>query len=104
MDFDDGGIDHGVFHVRLVRTGLKQPDENIGFDPVAVALEDGVPVAEESRKITPWTSRPYDPKHRFDEAAVVAAAAPRVRRLAENNEAPSSPIGRPSKRIVPSKA
>jgi hypothetical protein len=34
MDFDDGGIDHGVFHVRLVRAGLKQPDENAGLDPV----------------------------------------------------------------------
>ncbi len=93
MDFDDGGVDHGVFHVRLLRAGLEKPDENIGFDPVAVALEDGVPFAEESRKITPWTSRPHDPKHRFDEAAVVAPAAPRVRRLTETMRFHLRPLG-----------
>jgi hypothetical protein len=73
MNLDDGGVGHGVFHVWLVRAGLEKPDENPSLDPVAVALEHGVPVAEGRRKVTPWTSRPDDPKHRFDEAAVVAS-------------------------------
>ena len=76
VDLDDGGVDHGVFHVRSVRTGLEKPDENPGFDPVAVTLENSVPVAEERRKITPRASRPHDPKYRFDEAAVVAPLRP----------------------------
>jgi hypothetical protein len=33
MDLDDGGIDHGVFHVGLVRAGFEKPSEKIGFDP-----------------------------------------------------------------------
>ncbi|MBY0318679.1 MAG: hypothetical protein K2X72_08155 [Reyranella sp.] len=53
MDLDDGGIDHGAFHVRLVRAGLEKPDENIGFDPVAIALEHRVPLAEERSPRTP---------------------------------------------------
>src|SRR5579863_6846138 len=46
VDLDDGGVDHGVLHVRLVRDGIKKPFENIGFDPIAISLEDGVPRAE----------------------------------------------------------
>ncbi len=32
MDFDDGGIDHGVFHVWRVGAGFEKPGENIRFD------------------------------------------------------------------------
>ena len=67
MDLDDGGVDHGVFHVWRVGAGLEKPGENIRFDPVAVALENSVPVAEERRKIAPRASRPHDPRDRFDE-------------------------------------
>src|SRR5271168_4428230 len=81
MDLDDGGVDHGVFHVWRVGAGLKKPGENIRLDPVAVALEDSVRSEERRRKITPRASRPHDPKDCFDEAAVVASAAPGVRRL-----------------------
>src|SRR6267142_1937605 len=75
-DLDDGGVDHGVFHVWRVRAGLEKPGENVPFDPVAVALENSVPVAEERRKITPRASPPHDPKDRFTEAAVIASTAP----------------------------
>ena len=66
VDLDDGGVDHGVFHIRLVRTGLEKPDEDIGFDPIPESLEHGVPVAERRWKITPWAARAHDPQHRFD--------------------------------------
>jgi hypothetical protein len=26
-------VDHGVFHVWLIRAGLEKPDEYVGFDP-----------------------------------------------------------------------
>ena len=51
VDLDDGGVDHGVFHVRLIRAGLKKPDEDIGFDPIPVSLEHGVPAPERRWKI-----------------------------------------------------
>src|ERR1700686_2922656 len=93
MDFDDRGVDHGVFHVWRLGAGLEKPGENIRFDPVAVALENSVPVAEERRKITPRASRPHDPKHRFDEAAVVASAAPGVRWLTQTMRLHLRPLG-----------
>ena len=46
IDLDDCCIDDGVFHVRFIRTGLEKPHENVGFNPVAVSLEDRVPLAE----------------------------------------------------------
>src|ERR1700676_868283 len=93
MDFDDGGVDHGVFHVWRVRAGLEKPGGNVRFDPVAVALENSVPVAEERRKITPRASRPHAPKDRFHEAAVVASAAPGVRRLTQTMRLHLRPLG-----------
>ena len=36
--------------------GVEKPNENIGFDPIAVSLEDAVPVPEECRQVTPRTS------------------------------------------------
>src|SRR3954466_5791477 len=43
---DNGGVHHGVFHVRLIRGGIEKPLENIGFHPVAIPLENGVPMTE----------------------------------------------------------
>src|SRR6202790_2577995 len=93
MDFDDRGVDHGVFHVWRVGAGLEKPGENVGFDPVAVALKNSVPVAEERWKITPRAPRPHNPKDRFNEAAVVASAAPRVRRLTQTMRLHLRPLG-----------
>src|SRR6185312_682589 len=78
---------------RRVRAGFEQPDKNAGFDPVAVALEDAVPVAEENRKIAPGASCPHDPQHRFNKAAVVASAAPRVRWLTQAVRLHLPPLG-----------
>lgn len=83
MDLDDGGVDHGVFQVGLVRAGRKQPQENIGFDPAAIPLEDRVPPAKAGRQLTPRAARAHHPQHGLDEAAMVAPASPGVRRLAQ---------------------
>src|SRR6187399_1992206 len=93
MDLDDGGVDHGVFHVRRVGAGLEKPCKNARLDPVAVALENSVPVAEERRKITPRASRPHDPKDSFHKATVVASAAPGVRRLTQTMRLHLRPLG-----------
>jgi hypothetical protein len=53
MRLDDGGLDHGERNVRIIRRGLEKSLENIGFHPVAIALEDRVPFAEKLRKVTP---------------------------------------------------
>src|SRR5258708_13493545 len=93
MDLDDGGVDHGVFHVWRVRAGLEKLGENVRFNPVAVPLENSVPVTENRRKITPRASRPHDPKHRFDKAAVFTSPTPRGPRLTPAMRPPLPPLG-----------
>ena len=46
VDLDDGGVDHGVLHVRFLRGRIEKPFENIGLYPVSEALEDAIPGAE----------------------------------------------------------
>ena len=82
MDLDDGGVDHGVFHVRFFRAGLEKPNENIGFDPTTISREGAVPLAEEGRQIAPRAPSPHDPQNRFDKQAIVTSASSGVRRLA----------------------
>ena len=93
MDLDDGGVDHSVFHVWRIRAGLEKPGEDVRFNPVAVTLENSVPVAEGRRKITPRASRPDNPKYRFNEAAIVASAASGVRRLPQTMRLHFRPLG-----------
>src|SRR5271155_1777749 len=62
MDLDDGGVDHGELHIRIIRYSLEMPLENIGLHPVAIALEDRVPLAEKLRKVAPRTASARDPK------------------------------------------
>jgi hypothetical protein len=102
MDLHNGGIDHRIFHIRFVRADLEEPDENISFQPLPIALEGRVPVSEKGRKIAPGATRSRDPQHRFDEAAVVAPTAPRVRRLAQTMRFHLCPLGvRQNKAIHP---
>src|SRR5690554_1745252 len=93
VDLDDGGIDHGVFHVRLVGARFKNPSKNIGFHPVAVSLEDRVPFAEMRRQITPGTAGARDPENRLKKKPVVAAAAAGIRRLPQTMRLHLRPLG-----------
>jgi hypothetical protein len=93
MDLDDGGIDHGVLHVWLVRTGLEKPNENIGFDPTSVPREDAVPLSEEGWQIAPRTSSPHDPKNRFDKQAIVTSASSGILRLTQTMRLHLRPLG-----------
>jgi hypothetical protein len=51
VNLDDAGVDHGAFHLRLIRDGVEKPFENTGFDPIPVALETVFPVAEKARQV-----------------------------------------------------
>jgi len=61
----------------------KEPDEYVALDPIAVALEDRVPLAEDLRKVAPRTARPNNPSDCLDKETVVAAAAPGICRLSQ---------------------
>src|SRR3954471_116145 len=74
VGLDDGGLHHGVFHVRLIRGGIEKPLENVGFHPVAIPLEDGVPAAEERWQVAPGAAGSRNPQYRLDKPAVIRAA------------------------------
>src|SRR3954471_411670 len=93
VDLDDSGVHHGVFHVRLIRGGIEKPLENVGFYPIAIPLEDGVPMAEHGRQVAPGAAGSRDPQHRLDEAAVIRAAAAGVRRLPQAMRLHLRPLG-----------
>jgi hypothetical protein len=93
MDLDYRGIDHRVFHVRLIRACLEKSYENIGFDPISVTLEGCVPVAEKARQVPPRTTCPRDPQHGFNEAAVVASTTAGVCSLTQTVRFHLRPLG-----------
>ena len=93
MNFDDGRVDHGVLHVRLIRCGVEKPPENIGFDPITVAFEHRVPVAEQTRQVPPRAPRSRDPQDRLKETPIVPAATPGVARLAKTMRFHLRPLG-----------
>ena len=90
---DDGGVHHGVFHVRLIRDGIEKPLENIGFHPVAIPLEDGVPMAERGRQVAPRAASSRNPQHCLYKATVIRAAAAGVRRLPQAMRLHLRPLG-----------
>src|SRR4051812_32382754 len=81
MDLDDGGVDHGVFHVGIVGHGVEQSLPDTGLRPVAEACEYAVPVAQQGRQITPRAAGSGDPQDRLNKSSVVLAAAAGAPRL-----------------------
>ncbi|MGY3075486.1 hypothetical protein ACVWZZ_001857 [Bradyrhizobium sp. LM6.10] len=93
VDLDDGGVDHGVFHVGIVGDGLEQPLPDIRLHPVAKARECAIPVAEHRRQIPPGTAGSGDPQNGLDKQSVVLAAAARISRLAKTMRLHLRPLG-----------
>ena len=83
VDLDDGRINHGVFHVRIIRDSIENVCKNTRVNPVLIALEDGVPFAEMGGKITPGAACPGNPQYRFQKPLVVAATSSGVSGLAQ---------------------
>jgi hypothetical protein len=93
VNLDDRGVNHGVFHVRLLRAGLEKPNENVGFDPVAISLEHGVPLAEEGGQIAPGAACADHPQHRLNEQPIIFAASARVCRFTQAVRCHLRPLG-----------
>jgi hypothetical protein len=93
VDLDDGGVDHGVLHVRFLRGCIEKPFENIGFDPISIPFEDSVPTTELGWKVAPGTAGSRDPQHCLDKATVIRAAATGVRLLPQAMRFNFRPLG-----------
>jgi hypothetical protein len=93
VDLDDRGVDHGVFHIRIIREGVEEPFEDIGLNPIAIAFENGVPVAKKRWKIAPRAPRSCNPQHRFHEKPIVPTAPPGIARLAQAQHFHLRPLG-----------
>ena len=93
MDLDDGGVDHGVFHVRLIGDRLGQALPHIRLHPVAEARVHAVPMAESARQIAPRAARAGDPQHRLDKQPVILAAASGIARFAQTTRFHLRPLG-----------
>jgi hypothetical protein len=79
VDLDDRGIDHGILHVRLIRSGVEKTLENTGFAPIAVTHEHTVPLAELLRKVAPRAACSRDPQHSFNEQPIVVCTENSIR-------------------------
>ena len=93
MNPDDRSVDHGVFHVGLIRDGVEKPFENIGLHPISEPLEHRVPLAESWRQVPPGTARSGDPQHRLKKQPPVRTRPTRVRRLAQTMRFHLRPLG-----------
>ena len=93
MDLHDGGVDHGVLHVWIVRHGVEKLLEHVSFHPVPEADVDRVPFAKRRRQIPPGTARARDPQHRLHEQPVIRPAPSRVRRLSQTVRLHFRPLG-----------
>ena len=83
VDPNDRGVNHGVFQVGLLRYRIEQALEYIRFPLIAKAFEDGVPLAERGRKVTPRAAGPRDPQHGLNEPPGVPSRATRIARLSQ---------------------
>ena len=93
VNLDDGGVDHRVFHVRIVRHGVEHPLEHIGLHPVAKAFEDGVPLAEGGRQIAPGATRARNPQDRLQKQSPIAPGAAGIGGLAKTKGLHLRPLG-----------
>jgi hypothetical protein len=93
VDLDDRGIDHGIFHVWLIRSGIEKMLENAGFAPIAVTHEHTVPLTELLRKVTPRAACSRDPQHSFNEQPVITPATTRITGFAQTMWFHLRPLG-----------
>ena len=93
VDFDDGGIDHGVFHIGIAGEGVEQPFPDIRLHPVAEAREYAVPVAQRWWQITPGAASSGDPQYSLDKPSVVLASTTGIARFAKTKRLHLRPLG-----------
>jgi hypothetical protein len=93
VDLDDCRIDHGIFHIGIIGNGIEYPFKNIGFDPMAKALEHCVPVAEMRRQIAPWAPGPRDPQNGFNKQPRISSCPARIGLLSQTMRFDFLPLG-----------
>jgi hypothetical protein len=89
----DRGIDHGIFHVWLIRSGVEKMLENAGFAPITVTHEHTVPITELLRKVPPRAACSRDPQYSFNEQPVITPATPRITGFAQTMWLHLRPLG-----------
>jgi hypothetical protein len=89
---DDGGIDHHVFEIWILRQGLEKTLPNSFARPTVEAHEDAIPEPECRRQIAPWRTRVQNPKYRIDEQPIVLASPPFVAFLTRNQIRDTRPL------------
>ncbi len=80
----NGGVDHHMLEVRVIRQDLEKILPNALACPAAEAHEGAVPVPELGRQIAPRCARAQNPQHRIDKQAVVLSRPTLVAFLAGN--------------------
>ena len=96
MGPDDGGADHRVFIVRVIRQNLEKIRPNTARSPARETPVGVVPIAEALRHIPPWRAGAELPDHRLDKQPVAQlAVAPDMARPAGQQ------ILDPGKLVVP---
>jgi hypothetical protein len=93
VNLDDGGVDHGVFHVRIVRCRFEKPLKHVGFHPVTEADIDRVPLPEGGRQVAPGAPCSGDPQHRLHKQSVILPATAWVANLAQAMRFHLRPLG-----------
>ena len=81
MRSDDGGVDHGVFVVGIIRQCLEKTLPNATFRPARETRMNVLPVTKALRQIAPRRARAEFPNDSFNEQPVAKiAVAPNVAR------------------------
>jgi hypothetical protein len=93
VDLHDRCVNHGVFHIGVIRDGVEYPFENISFDPMAKSFEHGVPMTEILRQIAPWAPGSRNPQNRFDEQPSLPSCPARVTPFAKTMRFNLLPLG-----------
>src|SRR5271157_4389534 len=74
MGSDDGGVDHGVFVVRIVRQRLEKTLPNAALRPAREPRMDVLPIAKALGQIAPRCTRAKFPNPRLDEKPIAQLA------------------------------
>ncbi len=78
VNLDNAPVDHRVLEVGAFGQGPDHSIEGVRLHPSAEPFEDGVPLAEFLRPITPRTPGARNPQHRFNTTPRIRASAARV--------------------------
>ena len=89
---DDGGIDHHMLEVWVLRQDLEKILPNAFAGPTIETDEHAIPVAKRAWQITPGRARAQNPKHSIHEQPVVLAGSTSIALLTRNQIRDTRPL------------